>query len=311
MSTVAACANDRVVPHSQYGLVCKRAVKAVMRFRHGRLAIATGILVAIIITALLAPVLSPHEPNKVALAKRLTPPCWMAGGSRAYPLGTDQLGRDLLSRILYGARVSLTVGFISVLSSGTVGTALGLISGFYGGWVDKVIMRLTDIQMALPFMLMALLVVAMLGPSLPNIVIVFTVTAWYRYARVVRASTLSLREQDWVLAARACGVRNLRILVRHILPHVLSVLLVLSSFEIARIIITEAALGFLGLGVPPPHPTWGNTLSDGREYIQDAWWISVFPGLALVTTVLGINILGDSLRDALDPTLRKQQERAQ
>jgi peptide/nickel transport system permease protein len=215
------------------------------------------------------------------------------------------MGRDLLSRILYGARISLVVGTLSVLSSGLMGTALGVIAGYYGGWVDSLLMRLTDIQMALPFMLLALLAVALLGPTLPNIVVVFALTAWYGYARVARASTLALCQQQWVGAAYAIGATHRRMICRHILPHLISPILVLGSVEMARIITAEAALGFLGLGVPAPAASWGNMLSDGREYIQNAWWISAFPGLALVTTVLGINILGDGLRDLLDPRLRR------
>jgi peptide/nickel transport system permease protein len=273
------------------------------RWRHAKTVLGVGIVVGVILVAILAPVLAPYDPDKLNLIHRLTPPSWDPAGSSKHLLGTDQLGRDLLSRIIYGARVSLLVGFLSVITSGVLGTLLGLIAGYYGGILDTVIMRITDIQMALPFMLLALLVVALLGPSLPNIIVVFTITAWYIYTRVSRASTLSVREYQYVEAARALGATDLRVLLRHVLPSLLSTLLVAASFESARIITTEAALGFLGLGVPPPTPTWGNMLSDGREYIQNAWWISTFPGLALVITVLGINILGDVLRDILDPGL--------
>ena len=273
------------------------------RWRHAKTVLGVGIVVGVILVAILAPVLAPYDPDKLNLIHRLTPPSWDPAGSSKHLLGTDQLGRDLLSRIIYGARVSLLVGFLSVITSGVLGTLLGLIAGYYGGILDTVIMRVTDIQMALPFMLLALLVVALLGPSLPNIIVVFTITAWYIYTRVSRASTLSVREYQYVEAARALGATDLRVLLRHVLPSLLSTLLVAASFESARIITTEAALGFLGLGVPPPTPTWGNMLSDGREYIQNAWWISTFPGLALMITVLGINILGDVLRDILDPGL--------
>ena len=273
------------------------------RWRHAKTVLGVGIVVGVILVAILAPVLAPYDPDKLNLIHRLTPPSWDPAGSSKHLLGTDQLGRDLLSRIIYGARVSLLVGFLSVITSGVLGTLLGLIAGYYGGILDTVIMRITDIQMALPFMLLALLVVALLGPSLSNIIVVFTITAWYIYTRVSRASTLSVREYQYVEAARALGATDLRVLLRHVLPSLLSTLLVAASFESARIITTEAALGFLGLGVPPPTPTWGNMLSDGREYIQNAWWISTFPGLALMITVLGINILGDVLRDILDPGL--------
>jgi peptide/nickel transport system permease protein len=258
---------------------------------------------AVIAVAVLAPVLSSHDPNRVNLMARLTPPAWQAEGNARNLLGTDQLGRDVLTRIMYGARISMAVGVISVLTSGLLGTLLGLIAGYAGGRLDNLIMRVTDIQMALPFILLALLIVALLGPSLTNVIIVFTITGWCVYARVTRASTLAIRENQYVEAARALGASDLRILWHHILPFLISPLLVTASFEAARIITTEAALGFLGLGVPPPSPSWGNMLSDGREYIQDAWWISTFPGLAVLVTVLGINILGDALRDILDPRL--------
>jgi peptide/nickel transport system permease protein len=271
--------------------------------RYGKLVFGAALVLAVVVMAVLAPVLSHHDPNRVSLMARLTPPVWQAEGNAKNLLGTDQLGRDLLTRIMYGARISLAVGVISVLASGLVGTFLGLIAGYRGGRLDNLIMRLTDIQMALPFILLALLVVALLGPSLTNVIIVFTVTAWFVYTRVARASTLSIRENQYVEAARALGAADLRILWQHILPFLISPLVVTASFEAARIITTEAALGFLGLGVPPPHPSWGNMLSDGREYIQDAWWISTFPGLALLVAVLGINILGDALRDILDPRL--------
>ncbi len=272
--------------------------------RYGKLIFGAALVLAVIAMAVLAPFLSRHDPNRVSLMGRLTPPAWQAEGNVKNLLGTDQLGRDLLTRVMYGARISLAVGVISVLTSGLLGTFLGLSAGYSGGRLDSLIMRFTDIQMALPFILLALLVVALLGPSLMNVIIVFTVTAWYVYARVARASALSTRENQYVEAASALGASDLRILWRHILPFLISPLVVTASFEAARIITTEAALGFLGLGVPPPNASWGNMVSDGREYIQDAWWISTFPGLALLVTVLGINILGDALRDILDPRLK-------
>jgi peptide/nickel transport system permease protein len=278
----------------------------VLRYTRLAKAFVGGVFVAImVIVAVLAPLLASHEPNRVELRSRLVPPAWQSGGNAEYVLGTDQLGRDLLSRIIFGARVSLFVGLFSVLSAGTLGTLLGLVAGYYGGWLDSIIMRITDVIMAMPFILIVLMVVALMGPSLPNVVIVFTITSWYVYARVARASTLSLRKSQYVDAAKAVGANDLRILWRHILPNLFSPLLVMASFEMARIITAEAALGFWGLGVPPPDPSWGNMLSDGREYIQNAWWISTFPGLALMITVLGMNMLGDSLRDFLDPRLRR------
>lgn len=272
--------------------------------RYGRVCAGSAVVLALVLVAVFAPLLAPHNPNEINLAARLTPPAWDPEGSPNYLLGTDQLGRDILSRIIFGSRVSLMVGFFSVLTSGLFGILLGLTAGYYGGRLDSVVMRITDIQMALPFMLLALLVVALLGPSLTNVIIVFTVTAWSTYTRIVRASALSVREQQFVEAARALGANDLRIMLRHILPSLISPLLVVASFEMARIITTEAALGFLGLGVPPPTASWGNMISDGRAYVEGAWWISTFPGLVLMMTVLGINLLGDALRDLLDPELR-------
>lgn len=280
-------------------------LRSVRYARHNKLILGAIIVLSMVAVAVSASWLAPRDPNRVALMIRLTPPGWEPEGSAKNPLGTDQLGRDLLSRIIHGARISLMVGFFSVLTSATLGTFLGVTAGFRGGRLDGLIMRIVDIQLSLPFILMVLLVVALLGPSLRNIVMVFTVTAWMIYARVSRASCLSLREQQYVEAARALGAGDSRIVRRHILPHLISPLLVIASFEMARIITSEAALGFLGLGVPPPAPSWGNMLADGREYIQDAWWIATFPGLALMLTVIGINSLGDGLRDLLDPKLQE------
>jgi peptide/nickel transport system permease protein len=275
------------------------------RLRHYKKPLfGSGLVAAIVMMALLAPMLSSWDPNHANLLDRLTPPAWEVGGKASHPLGTDQLGRDILTRIMYGARISLLVGVLSVLTSGTIGTVMGIVAGYYGGRLDSLFMRLTDVGMALPFILLALLVVALLGPSLRNIIIVFTFTAWPVYARVGRASAISIRESPYVEAARGLGAADLRILRRHVFPFLMSPLAVVASFEAARIITTEAALGFLGLGVPPPAPSWGNMLSDGRGYIQDAWWVSTFPGLALLILVLGINLLGDALRDLLDPRLR-------
>jgi len=272
--------------------------------RYGRLVIGASIVLAVLTAASFSEWLAPRDPNRVNLIVRLTPPFWEEPGDVSYLLGTDQLGRDVLSRIIYGSRVSVMVGIFSVMVGGTLGTLLGLISGYFGGRLDNFIMRLTDIQLSMPFMLMALLVVVLLGPSLANIVVVFTITAWHIYARLARASTLSIRENQDIEAARALGASDFRILRSHVLPSLVSPLVVIASFEMARIITTEAALGFLGLGVPPPQASWGSMLSDGREYMQDAWWIATLPGLALMITVLGINLVGDSLRDLFDPKLQ-------
>ncbi len=272
-------------------------------FRNAGARVGLGILVIVVFAALLAPWIVSYDPEQGELLQRLSPPGLVEG--QLHPLGTDQLGRDVLSRLIFGARISLVVGFASVVLGGLVGLLLGLCAGFFGGRIDTVIMRIVDIEMAFPYVLLALAIIAVLGPGLLNIILVFVVTEWYVYTRVVRAKALSLRESEFVVAARVLGAKPSRILLRHILPNVISPLTVMASFEMAKLISTEAALSFLGLGVPPPTPTWGNMLADGREYLQDAWWVAVFPGLALMLTVLAVNFLGDAVRDALDPRMER------
>jgi peptide/nickel transport system permease protein len=219
-------------------------------------------------------------------------------------LGTDQVGRDVLSRLIYGARVSLLVGLAGTGLSLLVGTALGLVSGFWGGPIDRALLRLTDIQLAFPFLALAVTVIAVIGPGLVNVILVLAATGWVLYTRVVREEVLRAREQAYVEAARAMGGSDVHIALRHVLPNVVAPVIVISSFAIAQMIITEASLSFLGLGIRPPTPTWGGMLSDARNYMQVAWWLPTFPGVALLVTLLGINVVGDWLRDTLDPTLR-------
>jgi ABC-type dipeptide/oligopeptide/nickel transport system permease subunit len=248
--------------------------------------------------------LAPRDPLAQEVIARLQEPGWSDGSGWTAWLGTDHLGRDVLSRLVHGSRVSLLISVTSVAGSLLIGLALGLLAGFYGGPTEALIMRVTDLQLAFPFILLALAIVALLGPSLRNIIVVFVVTSWPIYTRVVRGSVLSLRELDFVTAARALGRQDLGILLRHITPNTLAPLTVIAFFEMARMIITEAALGFLGLGIQPPTATWGNMLADGRDYIRDAWWLSAFPGLAIMLTATGVNVLGDGLRDWLDPRVR-------
>jgi peptide/nickel transport system permease protein len=252
-----------------------------------------------------APWLGLPSPIRGDLMARLAPPTWTGPFSPgAHPLGTDEVGRDILSRILHGSRLTLMIAATAVILGGVAGTFLGIVAGFYGGFVDRILMRLVDIQLALPLMLLALLVVAALGPSFSNLVIVLALTSWIRYARIIRGQVLALREREFVQSAHAIGASTMRIMLRHILPNVLTPALVVATLELARIIIMDAALSFLGLGIQPPNPSWGRMLADGRVYISTAWWIVTFPGLTILLTVLSVNLLGDWLRDYFDPKLR-------
>lgn len=276
------------------------------RFRRHRLAVM-GLLVMATVTglALFADQIAPRSPTSQQILLRLKPPGFTNPRTGAVAwLGTDHLGRDILSRIIHGSRVSLAVSLPAVVVSALLGMTLGLLAGYYRGGIESVVMRCVDLQLAFPFILLALSIVALMGPSLRNIIIVFAVTTWPVYARTTRGVVLALRAQEFVEAARGLGASDRRILWRHVTPGVLSPVLVLASFEVARMIILEASLGFLGLGVPPPTPTWGSMLADGRDYLRDAWWIAAFPGLAIMLTAAGSNFLGDGLRDMLDPMLR-------
>jgi peptide/nickel transport system permease protein len=269
---------------------------------------SVGVLIVgvVIVAALAAPLLATTDPIDQDLTVVLKPPFWLADGSLRYPLGTDHLGRDVYSRLVYGAQISLTISVLAALLGALVGVAAGLCAGYLGGRVDAIIMRIVDLNLAFPLILLALAVVALLGASLRNLVIVMSITTWMIYARVVRGLSLSLREQEFVQAVRALGANDLRIIARHVLPNVLAPIMVIWTLEVARVILMESARSFLGLGVPPPTPTWGRMLAEGRDYLTVAGWISIFPGIAIMVTVLGINFLGDGLRDLLDPRLRQQ-----
>jgi len=261
-----------------------------------------------LLIAILAPILAPHDPALQDLKRRLAPPIGlgMEKASLEYPLGNDNLGRDILSRLMVGSRVSLTVGVSTILLASSVGSLLGAVAGFYRGLVDNIVMRIVDTWMAFPSLLLAIAFGAALGPGLANLVLALSLTIWVVYCRVVRAEVLSIRERDYVLAARAMGASDLRIILRHILPNVLAPILVISTLRMGTVIISEASLNFLGVGVQSSVPTWGGMLSDGREFMRDAWWLATFPGLAISIVVLGVNLLGDGLRDALDPRLRRR-----
>ena len=263
-------------------------------------AFALLVVVTVVAVALLAPVLSPADPGRQSLSARLEPPLTTVRGS-LHVLGTDQLGRDILSRLIYGSRISLVVGFASVVVAGVLGVGVGLLAGYFGGKIDAVLMRLADVLLAFPFILLALAVMAVLGASVRNVIIVFGVTSWVVYARTARAAVLALRDSEFVQASRSMGAGHGRLIFRHVLPNMLNPIIVIASFEVARIITTEASLTFLGLGIPPTTPSWGAMISDGRQYLRDAWWIATFPGLVLLLLVVAISFLGDALRDFLDP----------
>ena len=260
-------------------------------------------VLAVILSAVLAPLISPHDPILQDVEKRLLPPFWQEKANPAHLLGTDHLGRDIISRLIYGARISIVVSVSAVALSAFLGTLIGLLSGFYGGKVDNIFMRIADVQLAFPFILLAIAIIAVLGPNLQNIIIVMGITGWVIYARVVRAEVLSLREKEYILAVKALGGSNRRIIFKHLFPNVIPPVIVIVTLEMARMIIMEAALSFLGLGIQPPTPTWGGMLADGRVYISTSWWLATFPGLVIMMVVLGINLLGNWLRDILDPRL--------
>jgi peptide/nickel transport system permease protein len=259
------------------------------------------ILLVIVLMAIFAPLITPQAPETTSFALRFKPPFWMEGNVPPYFLGTDQLGRDIWTRIVYGARVSLVIGLLAMLVAGPLGVFLGLISGYRGGGTDTVIMRVADAQLAIPAILLAIAIIAVLGRNLLILILVLGVTKWVEFARVSRAEALHLKETDFVMASRVVGVRTDRLLSRHILPNLMTPIIVLASFAVAEMILAEAALSFLGLGVQPPTPSWGSMISDGRDYLSNAWWVATWPGVAILITVLAINFVGDWLTEVLHP----------
>jgi peptide/nickel transport system permease protein len=262
------------------------------------------LVLLLIIPAVFAPSVAPHDPFEGSLSHRLLPPFWEARGTTEHLLGTDKLGRDVLSRVVYGARVSLTVSLVAIFVGGSIGTVLGLLAGYFGGRLDTVLMRLVDISLSLPTILLALVLVAAVGPSFGTVIIVLVVLLWARYARLVRAEALAIKERDFVARAKVAGASSVRIMVRYIFPNVFNSLVVLATLQVGYVILLESALSFLGAGLPRAEPAWGVMVADGRELIVTAWWVSMFPGLAIMLTVLSLNLLGDWLRDHLDPKLR-------
>ncbi len=269
------------------------------RFKKNKLAVFGGIVVVFLFTiAVFAPVLTPYDPNSINVLNILEPPGFK------HPFGTDDLGRDILSRIIWGSRISLSVGFVAVGISTFIGVILGAITGYYGGWVDRVIMRFVDIMLSIPTFFLLLAVIAFLEPGIINIMIVIGLTSWMGVTRLVRAEFLSLKEREFTQSARAIGAGDLRIIFRHILPNSMAPVLVSAILGVAGAILTESALSFLGIGVQPPTSSWGNILTIGKDNIEIAWWLSVFPGVAILITVLAYNLLGEGIRDAIDPRMK-------
>ena len=300
MTQMTETAATPKVTKSQTSL--KKLVKRLFRSKTG----TAGLIIVLFVTlvAIFAPLLAPHDPAKADVINRLLPPFWM-GGNMDYPLGTDNLGRDILSRIIYGSRISLLIGISAVLLAGAIGMTLGLIAGYYGKFWDFIIMRTVDSLLAIPNILFMLIILAVMGPSLMTLILVLGGTTWVVYARMVRSETLSVKERDYVRSAKAIGAKNFRIIVKYILPNVVSSFIVIATLNVATTIILEASLSFLGLGIQSPDVSWGLMLSDGREYIATSWWVATFPGIAITVTVLGVIFLGDWLRDVLDPKIKE------
>jgi peptide/nickel transport system permease protein len=264
-----------------------------------------AIVVVLVLCALLAPLLAPHSPLEGSLGERLVPPVGMEGANANHPLGTDRHGRDTLSRLLYGARISLSVSVVGITITGALGAFVGLLAGFVGGWLDTLLMRLVDISLSLPGILIAVLLSVVFEPSFTNVIVVVVFLLWPSYARLTRGETLSIKHQEFVALARVAGCSSLTIMFRHIVPNLAPSILVLATLHVGYVIVLEAALSFLGVGIPPPTPSWGVMVADGRGLIEQAWWVSILPGVAILATVLSLNILGDWVRDRLDPKLRQ------
>lgn len=275
--------------------------------RYLKIWVGGAILFALVICGLAAPYLASYDPQEQMLEHRLRPPSFSGQGSGPHWLGTDNLGRDILSRIIYGSRISLLVGATTVILAGLLGCFLGALAGYFGNLTDEIISKITEIFLAFPFLLLAIALMAFLGQGLVNLIVALMISRWVQYCRVVRGEVLSLKERDFVVAARALGGGDLYVLVRHVVPNTIASVTVIATFAMAIVIIAEASLSFLGLGVPPSIPTWGSMLSEGRVYMYRAPWLTIFPGLAIFITVFGINLLGDGLRDILDPKLRGQR----
>ncbi len=286
----------------------RRFVKSIQKIRSivkGVPIIPAIVLPLFIFAGLFGPFITPHDPNQIALQYTLSPPFWQKGGSVKFLLGTDELGRDIFSRIIEGAGISLQVGFVVVFIAGGIGAIVALVSGYVGGRVDALLSRLTDIMLSLPYLLMAIVLAAVLQPSKYNIILVLAIMGWSRYARVLRSEVLRIKEGDFIRLAKVNGCGSLRIMLRHILPNIINTLVILATLQLGGVIIAEAALSFIGVGIPPPQPAWGSMLAGGRNFIAQAWWMCVWPGVAILLVVLSCNLLGDWLRVRLDPKFRQ------
>ena len=278
-----------------------------LSMRYVKIWVGGAILLVLVICGIAAPLLSPRDPQAQTLEDRLRPPRWLDNGATVYLLGTDNLGRDMLSRIIYGSRISLMVGVATVICAGVLGCLLGAIAGYFGSTADEVISKISEIFLAFPFLLIAIAIMAFLGQGVGNLIMALMLSRWVQFCRVVRGEVFSIRERDFVTAAKALGGQDWYVLFRHVVPNTFASVIVIATFGMAIVIITEASLSFLGLGVPVHIPTWGSMLSEGRSYINRAPWLTIFPGLAIFITVFGINLLGDGLRDVFDPKLRRQR----
>lgn len=274
-------------------------------FQKITLIVVAVIFSTFVLVSLFAPAFAPYDPLQGVLIERLQPPMWAEEGSVKHILGTDRLGRDILSRLFYGARISLAVCVLAIFFAGSIGSILGLLAGYFGGWVDSVIMRLVDLALSFPVILLALLFGVLYGPGFSNVIIVISMVLWSQYARLARAETLKIKQEDYVDLARTAGCSSVRILWQHITPNIAGSLIVLATLQVGTVIIIEASLSFLGVGVPPPTPAWGTMIADGRSYINSASWLAIVPGIAMLLTVMSVNILGDFLAEKLNPRLRK------
>jgi peptide/nickel transport system permease protein len=275
--------------------------------RHLKLWVGGAILALLVVCGVAAPLIAPRDPQAQTLEDRLRPPRWTDNGMPAYFLGTDNLGRDMLSRIVYGSRISLMVGAATVIFAGIVGCTLGAIAGYFGSTADEIVSKISEIFLAFPFLLIAIAIMAFLGQGVGNLIMALMLSRWVQYCRVVRGEVLSLKERDFITAAKALGAKDAYVIFHHVIPNTVASVTVIATFGMAIVIITEASLSFLGLGVPVHIPTWGSMLAEGRSYINRAPWLTIFPGLAIFITVFGINLLGDGLRDIFDPKLRRQR----